>query len=47
MSKSILTLFEAEESFLNKTIEVRGDITEYEGEPQIKIYDVSQISVVE
>jgi hypothetical protein len=47
MSKSILTLFEAEESFLNKIIEVRGDITEYEGEPQIKIYDVSQISVVE
>ena len=47
MSKSILTLFEAEESFLNKTIEVRGDITEYEGEPQIKIYDISQISVVD
>jgi hypothetical protein len=47
MSKSILTLFEAESSFLNKTIEVRGDITEYEGEPQIKIYDISQISFVD
>jgi hypothetical protein len=46
MSKSILTKIEAESSFLNKTIEVRGVITEYEGEPQIKIYDISQITLV-
>lgn len=47
MSKSILSLPDAEASFLNKTIEVRGDITDYQGEPQMKIYDISQISVEE
>ena len=47
LSKATVSLVDAEALFLNKTIEVRGDITEYEGEPQMKIYDISQISVVE
>lgn len=47
MSKTILPLAEAESSYLNKSIEVRGNITIYNGQPQMKIYDVSQISVVE
>jgi DNA/RNA endonuclease YhcR with UshA esterase domain len=47
MSKSIFSKDEAESLFEGETVEVRGNIEVYEGEPQIKVYEALQIVVTE
>jgi hypothetical protein len=47
VSKSIMSEEDAITDFQGKTVEVRGDINDYEGTPQIKVVDRSQITVIE
>lgn len=45
VDKSVYTAEEAESQFDNRLVEVRGDVSEYEGTAQIKVFDSSQISL--
>ncbi len=47
VSNSMLSEAEARLTYLDKEVEVRGDITEYEGTPQIKVFDISQLTLSE
>jgi hypothetical protein len=47
VSNSILSEATARLTYLDKEVEVRGDITEYEGTPQIKVFDISQLTLSE
>lgn len=46
-SPDLISTFDARQKYEGETLEIRGDIDEYEEMPQIKVYELSQIQVID